>query len=51
MTVEEEAEIQRKLSQAKAEIQNLITEGQRLRVANQELQKDIDLHSERYDVI
>ena len=50
ITVKEEAEVQKKLSQAKAEIQTLIIEGQRLRVANQQLQKDIDLHSERYAV-
>ena len=47
ITVEEEAEIQRKLAQAKAEIQNLIREGQRLRFANQQLQEDIDLHRQR----
>ena len=50
ITVEEEVEIQKKLSQAKSEIQTLIIEGQRLRVANQQLQKDIDLHSERYAI-
>ena len=45
ISVEEEAEIQKKLSQAKAEIQNLILEGQRLKQANQQLQHDIDSHS------
>ena len=45
ISVEEEAEIQKKLSQAKAEIQNLILEGQRLKQANQQLQNDIDSHS------
>ena len=50
MTAEEEAEVQKKLSQAKAEIQNLIREGQRLRLANQQLQQDIDLHSRRYRI-
>ena len=47
ITAEEEAEIQKKLSHAKAEIQNLITEGQRLRLANQKLQEDINLHANR----
>ena len=51
ITAEEEAEIQRKLSHAKAEIQNLITEGQRLRLANQKLQEDINLHANRYEFV
>ena len=50
ITAEEEAEIQKKLSHAKAEIQNLITEGQRLRLANQKLQEDINLHANRYEL-
>ena len=45
ISVEEEAKIQKKLSQAKAEIQNLILEGQRLKQANQQLQNDIDSHT------
>ena len=45
ISVEEEAKIQKKLSQAKAEIQNLILEGQRLKKANQQLQNDIDSHT------
>ena len=45
ISVEEEAKIQKKLSQAKAEIQNLILEGQRLKIANQQLQNDIDSHT------
>ena len=45
ISVEEEAAIQQKLSQAKAEIQNLILEGKRLKQANQQLQNDIDSHS------
>ena len=51
ITAEEEAEIQKKLSHAKAEIQNLITEGQRLRLANQKLQEDINLHANRYEFV
>ena len=47
ISVEEEAAIQTKLSQAKQEIQNLILEGQRLKQANEELQKDIDSHSSK----
>ena len=47
ISVEEEAAIQTKLSQAKQEIQNLILEGQRLKQANKELQKDIDSHSSK----
>ena len=50
ITTEEEAEVQRKLSQAKTEIQNLILEGQRLRLANKKLQQDIDVHSQRYTI-
>ena len=51
ITAEEEAEIQKKLSHAKAEIQSLITEGQRLRLANQKLQEDINLHANRYEFV
>ena len=47
ISVEEETEIQNKLSQAKEEIQNLILEGQRLKLANKELQNDIDSHSSK----
>ena len=50
ISVEEEAAIQQKLSQAKAEIQNLILEGKRLKQANQQLQNDIDSHSSKRSV-
>ena len=50
ISVEEEAAIQQKLSQAKAEIQNLILEGKRLKQANQQLQNDIDSHSSKRQV-
>ena len=49
LTKEEEMEIQERLKLAKLEIANLIQEGQRLRLANEQLQKDIDLRS-RYIV-
>ena len=42
-------EIQERLKLAKLEIANLIQEGKRLRLANEQLQKDIDLRS-RYIV-
>ena len=42
-------ELQERLKLAKLEIANLIQEGQRLRLANEQLQKDIDLRS-RYIV-
>ena len=50
ISIEEEAAIQQKLSQAKAEIQNLILEGKRLKQANQQLQNDIDSHSSKRSV-
>ena len=45
LTKEEEMELQKRLKLAKLEIANLIQEGQRLRLANEQLQKDIDLRS------
>ena len=42
-------EIQERLKLAKLEMANLIQEGKRLRLANEQLQKDIDLRS-RYIV-